>query len=306
MTPIKPLLRWAGSKKKLLPAIHALLPRDLDLSKNRLFEPFFGSGALTFSLGLLPEFGISTKKFTSRPIVANDVNDELITFYRVLEQQPQELIDLLQKMSHNVSEKRYYEVRDQQPADEIEVAARLLYLNRTGFNGLFRVNGQGKFNVPYGRLSKPKICVPSEFEAVSKWLAFVELRSGPFEQSVIDARDGDFVYFDPPYIPLSATSSFSKYSKLDFGTASQEALRDTIRELTDRNVRVMLSNSDTELTAEIFADVLKNWRTVPTRRSIAAKSESRMVVTEVLATNYDLDEALNPGRAASLTSATEV
>ncbi len=304
MSSIKPILRWAGSKKKLLPVIHAALPNGLDLTRSRLFEPFFGSGALTFSFCGLPRYEDQVEKCVGRPFVANDVNSELMTLYKVLNTDLHALVERLGEMASDVSEESYYKWRDWNPATDVEIAARMVYLNRTGFNGLYRVNGKGRYNVPYGRLSKPKICVREEFEAVAQWLKHVELKNVDFEDAVSDAKEGDLVYLDPPYIPLSTTASFSKYSKNDFGHEDQVKLGKLIDRLSSRGVYVILSNSDTDLTSQIFSSSLPTWIQVPTRRSIAAKPDSRGVVTEILATNYEIDKFADPEMIRDLQATT--
>ena len=296
-----PFLRWAGSKRKLLPALHAMLPCDLDLSKHRVFEPFFGSGALTFSLAKIPEVEASIYASKSKRFFANDVNLELIQVYQCLANEPVELINRLRSMAVDISEEKYYYWRDVfTPVSKMDAAARLVYLNRTGFNGLYRVNSKGKFNVPYGHLKNPKVCDSELLMATSRWLNNVDIQSTDFTNAVKEAREGDFVYFDPPYIPLSATSSFSKYSATDFLDDSQIRLRDLINALTERGVRVLFSNSDTALTRAIFSECFITWKRVDTHRSIAARKESRGTVSEILASNYDFRSVRNPTVAKKL------
>jgi DNA adenine methylase len=302
MTTPGPFLRWAGSKRKLLPALQAMMPCDLDISENRIFEPFFGSGAFTFSLASLSNFNLGLESSPSKRFIVNDVNSDLVAAYRCLAQTPKELICRLEQMSQDVSESKYYYWRDEfRPVSNLDIAARLVYLNRTGFNGLYRVNAAGKFNVPYGHLKKPNVCDSALLTSTSKWLQHVEIRSNDFEDAVSGAQSGDFVYFDPPYIPVSATASFSKYSASDFLIDSQVRLRDLINALTDRGVRVLFSNSDTALTRAIFSECFVTWRRVDTHRSIAAKKESRGKVSEILAANYDFSAVRDLKLARKLT-----
>ncbi len=289
MTKPEPFLRWAGGKRQLLPVIHAALPARMDLKSSRFYEPFVGGGAVMFSLADTTERG----SLGRNRIVINDVNTELISTYRALRDSCESVISGLEKLQNKISEVDYYQMRDSSPKSDIDRAIRLIYLNRTGFNGLYRVNASGGFNVPWGKLRNPRVCNHPLLSSVGEWLRFVEIRSGSYSSAVEDAAEGDVVYFDPPYIPLTQTSSFSKYAKDDFRLLDQYALAGVIRGLTDRGVRVVLSNSYTPETLEIFGSIVK-FRIIDVNRSISAKAASRGIVQEVIGTNFPLRESSSP------------
>ena len=298
-----PFLRWAGGKRQLLPTLLAALPADFDLTEHRYFEPFFGGGAFAFALSQHPTAPTAAPRTqTGRPLVLNDINDELITTYRIVRDRPEELIAELRRLQADTSEERYYEIRSQQPTADLARAARFIFLNKLSFNGLWRVNSKGQHNVPYGRVHRPVVCDEALLRACSRWLSQAELRTGPFASAVTDAREGDVVYFDPPYLPLSATASFSKYAKDDFREMDQWALAGVIRGLVRRGVRVILSNSNTDLTRAIFGDDL-NMLAVSASRSIAASATSRARVEEVLGLSYPLAASANPEALEALEAA---
>ena len=238
-----------------------------------------------------------TKK--GRPLVVNDMNSELVATYRSIQSDADSLVTELRKLAKKTSEKDFYKVRAWAPTLEVERAARMIYLNRTGFNGLYRVNSSGAFNVPYGRLTSPTVCNEKLLRVCSDWLARVEVREGPFASAVVDAKEGDVVYFDPPYVPLSTTSSFSKYAKDDFREFDQWALAGTIHGLIRRGVRVILSNSNAALTREIYGEDL-DLRVLPANRSIGGSSTSRGVVEEVLGLSYPVSDCTNPSLIGGL------
>ena len=276
-----PFLRWAGGKRKLMSEILASLPDDFGHQGMKFFEPFIGGGALMFELG----------KFNSKYFVEGknlhigDSNPDLIATYKVIRDNPKELIAKLRKLENRISLEDYLNMRALQPEKPIDVAARFIYLNKTCFNGLWRVNSSGQFNVPYGKLKNPKVLDKENLILCSKRLANSKIKSGDFEAIVKSAEKGDFVYFDPPYLPLSESASFSKYAKEDFSTLDHERLANTIAQLTKRGVKVMLSNSDTKLTRAIFKNDLR-LRKVSVARTIAANSRNRTAVDEIIGTNY--------------------
>jgi DNA adenine methylase len=311
-TSPEPFLRWAGGKRQLLPLLLPALPADFELGKHRFFEPFMGGAALTWALSgsasgkaLKP-----ARRKKGLPIVLNDVNDELVNTYQVVRDDVDALIVALTDIGVDTSSARYYAVRDSVETDRVARAARTIYLNRLSFNGLYRVRGSdGKFNVPYGKVAKPTVCDAELLRACSLWLANVELRSGSYVAAVNDAKEGDVVYFDPPYVPLSTTSSFSKYAKDDFREMDQWGLAGVIRGLAARGVRVMLSNSNAPLTRQIFGDDLHLFAVAATR-SIGASAASRRSVEEVIGVSYQAADtadwsklehlrALSPERAAT-------
>ena len=284
-----PFLRWAGGKRRLVPIIHAFLHKDFELGKNRFFEPFMGSAAVAMSLD------ISQLKPTSKPyIFLSDINHELVNTYMVLKASPGRLIRRLAQMEQDTSEEMFYMVRDRKEHSQLGRAARLIYLNRTCFNGLYRENADGRFNVPYGRLINPNVCNAPLLTAVSSWLAAVNVSRHSFVAAVRKAKPGDMVYFDPPYIPLSNTSAFSKYSSSDFGIDDHHQLAGLISQLSDRGVRVMLSNSDTPLTREIYGGRGLHFRSIRVHRNISANASSRVKVSELIGVNYKLQTCANP------------
>ena len=273
---LKPFTKWTGGKRKLLPQLLSLAPKSF----NTYFEPFVGGGALLFALR--PERA-----------VVNDFNEELINAYQQVKDNPDKLIELLAE--HQLrNTKDYYLVLRSVDRDgrleqmtEVERAARLLYMLRVNFNGLYRVNSKNQFNVPYGRYKNPKILDEELLKSVSSYLNEndIQICSGDFETAVETAQAGDFVYFDPPYIPLTETSSFTSYTHEGFSYEDQVRLRDKFMELDERGVNVMLSNSSSPLTEELYRDY--NIHYVETMRTNGAKTSSRGKIDEIIVTNYD-------------------
>ena len=232
----RPFLKYAGGKTALLPKILPLLPAKI----NTYYEPFVGGGAVFFALA-------AEKRF--KRAVIGDVNDDLIETYFSIQHDLDELVRRLKAHAGKHSEEYFYKVRAQKG---VNIAARLIYLNRTCFNGLYRVNRKGEFNVPFGKYANPTICDEENLRAVSIALRRVGLLSGDFERSTMRAKRGDTVYFDSPYAPLSETSNFTGYAKGGFGEADQTRLRDCFAELDARGVHVLLSNSDTPLVRKLY------------------------------------------------------
>ena len=229
-----PFLKWAGGKTALLPEI---LPRLPQKKFGTYFEPFLGAGAVFFALAAEDRF---------KKAVIGDTNAELMLAYKALARDPVSIIGALE--DHIYEEKHYYDVRAQKPSslNASARAARLIYLNRTCFNGLYRVNRKGEFNVPFGRYENPTICDRENLLAVSRVLRKATVAPGTdFEALVEAAHKGDVVYFDPPYVPVSETANFTGYSVGGFTDVEQVRLRDVAKALDARGVRVLLSNSDT-------------------------------------------------------------
>ena len=265
-----PFVKWAGGKRQLLPA---LLARTPALSRGCYHEPFVGGGALFFALhrqGLLGKKGARLA----------DVNRDLITSYRVVRDQVEPLLRVLS--CHRNTARHYARVRAQDPRrlDPIERTARFLYLNKTCFNGLYRENRQGRFNVPYGRNPRARHCNEAGLRAASAALRGVALEHAPFERVLPLADRGDFVYFDPPYAPLSRTSSFVGYSARGFGAAEQARLALVAAALADRGVRVLLSNSTAPLVRRLYGAFRAE--TVPARRAINRNGGGRGAIGELL------------------------
>jgi DNA adenine methylase len=261
----EPVLKWAGGKRQLLPEICARLPARI----HTYFEPFLGGGAVLFEL--------AQKRRFERAVVS-DQNPELVETYQVIQRDVESLIKILSKMPH--SEEEYYRVRASSPRLPSRRAARMIYLNRTGYNGLYRVNKSGQFNVPFGRYVSPRICDPERLRAAAAVLARVEIRHSDFEQTVARARPRDAVYFDPPYVPLSETARFAEYYSTPFGEAEHRRLQRVFAELVNRRVDVLLSNSDTPLTRELYGDYCLE--TVAARRNINSDGTRRGQVHEIL------------------------
>lgn len=273
---LQPFTKWTGGKRQLLGELRSYMPETF----GRYFEPFVGGGALFFDLA--PE-----------KAVINDFNEELINAYRQIKNNPAELINLLIKHKENNSKDYYLELRSADRDGRIsrmtgvERAARILYMLRVDFNGLYRVNSKNQFNVPYGRYKNPKIVDVDLLYQISEYLNEndVEILQTDFAEAVKDAETGDFVYFDPPYIPLNETSSFTSYTHEGFSYEEQVRLRDTFKELTERGVYAMLSNSSSPLVEELYKDF--NIYFVEAQRTNGAKSSSRGKISEIIVTNYD-------------------
>lgn len=270
----RPFLKWAGGKTQLLPKIAALLPRRF----GTYHEPFVGSGAVFFYLrreGLLRGH-----------VHLSDINAQLINTWEALQQDVEAVITALS--AHRNDRDWFYEVRAQDPAtlDETERAARMIFLNRTCYNGLYRVNKSGRFNVPFGRYANPRICDEDNLRAVSRALQGVELSCEGFASVVDRAARGDFVYLDPPYQPRSPTSYFTAYHQDGFGEDEQQSLREVIDALHKGKVHVMLSNSDTDFTADLYDDGHLTADIVWARRNINSDAGARGEIREMIVRNY--------------------
>jgi DNA adenine methylase len=267
----RPFLKWAGGKGQLMVQLQPLLPAR---PARRYFEPFVGSAALFFAL---------------RPEEAtlSDVNAELVDSYRAVQTEVDGVIEALS--AHRYQEQAYYRVREQDPAglSLAQRAARTIYLNKTGYNGLYRVNRAGRFNVPFGRYTNPGFASRESLEnlrACSRALAGVRLVVRDFGEVERDAREGDLVYFDPPYVPLSDTSDFTAYVPGGFGPREQERLASVVHGLTGRGVLVMLSNSDTPVVRDLYARYRID--VVSAARSINSRATRRGKIAEVVVRNY--------------------
>lgn len=270
----QPFLKWAGGKRALLSEISKRIPAY----SGSFFEPFLGAGALFFAT---PD---SVKRYI------NDANSELIETYQVIRDNVDELIEQLR---HHVNDRdHFYEVRswDKQPGfarrSPVERAARFIYLNKTCFNGLYRVNSSGHFNVPFGDYKKPDFIAEENLRAVSNLLSdrsLVSISNGDYRALTSKALADDFVYFDPPYDPLSPTASFVGYQRGGFSREHQIALRDEAVRLVSSGVHVLLSNSDTPFIREIYSDKrFFNIDSVQVARAISANKLSRGKVGELL------------------------
>lgn len=264
----KPFLKWAGGKTRLLGTLSELLPDDI----RTYYEPFLGGGALFFHLALQGRF---------RSAVLNDVNPELVNCYRVVRDSAPELVEELGDLE--VSKAVFEELRRVDPTSlsPVRRAARMLYLNKTAFNGLYRVNRSGRFNVPWGAYDRPKVLDEPNLVACSRLLQeSTQVRDGDFVASVQTASSGDVVYFDPPYVPLSPTANFESYTKDGFSRSDHERLATCVRDLARRGVKVLVSNSDTPVVRELYAGF--QILTVRMRRNISSKGDGRGPVNEVI------------------------
>ncbi len=264
----EPFLKWAGGKRMLLSQMSEHLPKSF----GAYVEPFLGGGALFFHLA------------PKRAIIA-DLNEELINTYRAVRDRPAQVISALKQ--HVYDKDYYYKVRAENPEGLplVQQAARMIYLNRVGFNGLYRVNSRGEFNVPFGRYTNPKIVNEKNIYACSDALKGVILENLPFQQFPWEfLQRGDFVYFDPPYVPLTKTSNFTDYTKAGFGPKEQEELAEIYRKLDAAHVNVMLSNSGSDCVKELF----KGFKIVEcfAPRFINSKAAKRGAVREYLVINY--------------------
>jgi DNA adenine methylase len=270
----KPIVKWAGGKSKLLPSLLSHVPSHI----GTYAEPFAGGAALFFALADDPS------RTFDRAILA-DQNEDLIACYRAVRDEVEALITALSDFGYE--EDLYYRVRDLDPSGMSDIArgARLIYLNRTCFNGLWRVNSKGKFNVPFGRYTNPRIVDPDGLRAASKALAKAELRVADFADVTLGLGPGDFVYFDPPYVPLTKTASFTSYAKAGFGPMDQERLAVEFARLKSKGVTALLSNADTEVTRALYRDF--NIQATTAARAINSSGSGRGHVSELIVASWD-------------------
>lgn len=266
-----PIVKWVGGKRQLMFELLKNMPQIY----NRYFEPFIGGGALFFELQ--PE-----------QAYISDMNEELINLYQVVRDNVDELITDLKK--HDISKEYFMEIRnidrteDYENWSSIQKASRFIYLNRTCFNGMYRVNSKGEFNVPFGHYKNPRIVDENNLTNCSNLLQRTEIRHADFSEILTKVQEGDFVYFDPPYVPLSETSSFTSYTKDGFDIDMQFKLRDVCDKLDSIGVKFLLSNSDTKLVNELYENY--NIKKVFASRQINANADGRGKITEVLVRNY--------------------
>lgn len=278
LTP-RPFLKWAGGKTQLADAILDRMP----LSFDTYHEPFVGSGAIFFRL---------YRERKIRHAVLSDINAELIDTYIAIRDHVFDVIAVLENYPYD--KEFYYEIRGKDPwtLDLPERAARMIYLNKTGYNGLYRVNRQGKFNVPFGRYKSPKYLDRDNLLAVSQALRNVEILCVSFETITERVKPGDWVYFDPPYVPLSQTANFTSYQPNGFGVKEQEKLRDVCLELTRKGVYITLSNSDTSVIRLLYPPAYFSMDEVLANRAINCNGAKRGKITELVITNYPLEKAI--------------
>ena len=273
----KPFVKWAGGKRQLLDVIEKHLPRRFET----YYEPFLGGGAVLFHM---------LAQNPDARCKASDLNSDLVLAYVTVRDRVDELIQSLQNHAKNYKknpDSYYYKVREQEPKDQIEKVSRLLFLNRTCFNGLYRVNSKGKFNVPLGRYSNPNIVNEENLYAVSNILRTrkVQFSCRDFTSVLDDADRGDFVYFDPPYQPVSDTANFTSYTNRDFTYEDLQKLVKVSEKLSERGCKVLHSNSNSPEVRALFS---KDWKIVAIRanRAINSDSSKRTGHTELLIKNY--------------------
>ncbi|MFP5275014.1 MAG: DNA adenine methylase [Coleofasciculus sp.] len=298
----RPFLKWAGGKSQLIKEIDKNLPEELAQGKiNRYIEPFVGGGAVFLYIAQLDKV---------EEFFIWDINPELVLAYKTIQENVEDLIELLLKLqdkylSFDVEERKpyFYQIRSQfnqqrqqidfqtYHPDWVERTAHLIFLNRTCFNGLFRVNSKGEFNVPIGRYKNPKICHANNLKAVAKILQNTQIHYGDFTDSEAFVDHRSLVYFDPPYRPLSKTANFTSYSKETFDDSSQLRLRDFFRVLDQKGAKLILSNSDPkneDLTDNFFDAAYAGYqiKRVKAKRTINSNANQRGQINELLIMNY--------------------
>ena len=276
---VAPVLKWAGGKRQLLPSIEPFIPKKI----STYVEPFVGGGALLFHL-------------QPKKAIINDFNKELMNVYQVIRENPDELISLLQKHQKENSEEYYYSVRsldrdkNYNKMPELEKAARILYLNKTCYNGLFRVNSSGQFNAPYGKYKNPAIVNDITIKAVSNYFNSVNLKlmTGDYREALKGLRKDAFVYLDPPYMPISSSANFTGYTESGFDYSKQVELRDECVKLHKKGIKFLQSNSYTKEILELYSDSsMFKIEVVQAKRSINSKANRRGDIAEVLIYNYE-------------------
>jgi DNA adenine methylase len=274
-----PFLKWAGGKTQILFELEKFVPSEF----NRYFEPFLGGGAVFFHL---------TTKNLQFTAYLSDTNEELITVYRVVKGDVEKLIDILKKHQKEYDKdpiEFYYELRQFVPPTDVDRAARFIALNKTCYNGLYRVNKRGVFNVPIGRYKNPLICGSNNLRNASLSLrdSKVTIELSDYKQILLEnAREGDFVYLDPPYNPASSTASFTSYTNSGFTNTDQIELRDVFTELMDRKCKVLLSNSDTKFIRELYSEFATYFKEVNVLRSINCRGSKRIGHKELIISSY--------------------
>ena len=274
----KPFVKWAGGKRQLLAELEKNFPKQF----GTYFEPFLGGGAVLFDL---------LAKKPNLKCSVSDLNSDLVLAYVTIRDKLGRLIESLENHSknyHKDSTEYYYDVRKQEPKSQIEKVSRLLFLNKTCFNGLYRVNSKGKFNVPLGRYTNPNIVNRENLIIASKFLQSerIKISCRDFESILKDTKKGDFVYFDPPYQPVSDTANFTSYTHRDFTEDDLQRLADLANQLNSKGVHVLLSNSNTKIVKKIFSS--KKWKVkeIAVNRAINSNSQKRTGHKEVLIKNY--------------------
>lgn len=270
---IPTFIKWAGGKTQLLNQFVDFFPKQF----NKYFEPFLGSGAVFFYIKNL---------YSDKEFFLSDNNQELINCYEIIKYDVDGLLDLLKDHRSKHCKEYYYFQRglDTKNISKMEAVARFIYLNKTCFNGLYRVNSKGKFNVPIGSYKNPSIFQEKDLKEAQKLLQGVTLKTMPFEEIINIAQQKDFVYFDPPYHPLSQTSSFTSYTSSSFSEKDQSRLADVYRELDKKGCKLMLSNSFSDFILELYSDY--RIEKVSAKRMINCNGNGRGAIAEAVILNY--------------------
>lgn len=273
---IPTFVKWAGGKKQLIEQFKPFFPEKIE----RYLEPFVGGGAVLFYV---------LKTYKPKEVFIFDINEELINTYKVIRDDVENLIKELKKLKKLHNKEHYYQVRAENPKllSPLTRASRFIYLNKTCFNGLYRVNSKGGFNVPMGKYKNPLICPEEDLKLISKLLKDVKIVNGGFEECLKYAKKNSFIYFDPPYYPLKK-SSFTTYAKGNFLDKEQEQLKEVFSKLDKKGCKVMLSNSDTDFIKKLYKKYNINF--VKATRMINCNGKGRGKVNEVVVTNYKLKE----------------
>ena len=273
---VLPFLKWVGGKRQLMPEIRKMLPKGV--ANRPYYEPFIGGGALFFDL-------------QPKRAIINDYNEELINVYTVIRDNPNELIEDLRK--HENTAEYFYKIRavDRQPLfallSKIQRASRIIYLNKTCYNGLYRVNNAGEFNSPFGKYRNPNIVNEPVIRAVSKYLNSpqIQISNGDYELILRDMPINSFVYLDPPYHPISESSNFTGYVQGGWNDGDQLRLRDVCNRLNDNGIKFLLSNSASDFIRDIYSGY--NIHVVQANRAVNSNSSKRGQVDEFLICNYE-------------------
>jgi DNA adenine methylase len=275
---VRPFLKWAGGKTQLLPQLAQFYPRRGTV--DRYVEPFLGSGAVFFHF----KAAVGPKR-----ALLWDNNRELVDTFQAVQSEVDQVIKLLRKYQKQHSKEFFLAMREKLPTSPVGRAARLIYLNKTCFNGLYRVNSRGIFNVPFGRYANPGIFNEGFLRRASEELAKAKIEARDFRLLELHAKKNDFVYFDPPYHPRSSTSYFTSYTRDSFGEADQRELSEVYRALDKKGCLLMLSNSDTPLIRDLYKDFCI--QEVSARRNINSRAERRGPICELVVLNKKLMQA---------------
>jgi len=265
-------VKWAGGKKQLLDQFKPCFPKQI----NRFFDPFVGGGAVAFFV---------IKNFKPKEIFLSDINGELINCLNIIKTDTEALISELMKLKQGHNKEAFYKIRAEDPKllSKLQRAARFIYLNKTCFNGLYRVNSKGGFNVPMGSYNNPLICPEEDLIEISKLLQNVTIERKQFYEIENEVKKGDFVYFDPPYYPLKK-NSFTTYTKEQFLEKEQERLAQLFNTLDKKGANVMLSNSDTKFIKKLYGEY--DQKIVKASRMINCDGKGRGKISELVITNY--------------------